>query len=448
MGAQLADAVAHMHGKGRLHGKVSPLTVFVNQEGDVQVVNLVKSADLAAGMWPLRPAVLGLGPYTAPEEFQGVRPTPATDVYGLAATLFFWLTGRYPRGGDTPEEAIERAAAGAPALDLRVLRPDVPSALADVVEAALHADPTRRHGSAASIGTRLVELQRVLAAEVPPGFESGVRLGLEGGGQDVEIVGRHGAGAFGVVLKARSLGSGTLLAVKALKSEHRNDAEALQRFLREARALHGIEHQNVVRILGVGEARGTPFCVMQFIPGPDLATLLFRTGAFATERAARIALGIARGLQAIHVEGIIHRDLKPHNILLAEGERPVIADFGVARTQASTRLTGTGHLIGTLAYMAPEQLEDVPLTPAVDLYALGAILHEMLTGTVVFPGRDTVSTIRAIREVEPPPLPPEVPGELGAHVRRLLAKDPRARFATAGAVAEALEPFAAVVPAA
>jgi serine/threonine-protein kinase len=439
MGAQTADALAHMHSKEVLHAKVSPLTVHVDQNGDVQVVNLVKAADLAAGKWPLRPAVLGISPFTAPEEFRGERPNTDTDLYGLAATVVYWLTGRFPRGGDTAEEAMERAAAGAPAVSVRELRADVPAALADVLDAALEADPGRRYGSPAAIGSLLSELQRRLAAEVPPGFESGTRLEMDGEAQHVEIVGRHGAGAFGVVLKARSLSTGTLLAVKTLKHEHRDDHEALERFLREARALQEIEHPNVVRIVGVGETRGTPFAVMEFVSGPDLATVLMRDGALPTERAARLGAGIARGLEAVHRHGIIHRDLKPHNILVAASDRPVIADFGVARAAGNSRLTGTGHLVGTLAYMAPEQFDETPSSPSVDLYALGAILHEMLTGDALFPTKDAVSTIRAIREQPPSPLPADVPGELAAVTLRLLAKDPAQRYAKAGQVAEALE---------
>ena len=151
----------------------------------------------------------------------------------------------------------------------------------------------------------------------------------------------------------------------------------------------------------------------------------------------------ARGLEAIHGEGIVHRDLKPHNILIAPGDRPVIADFGVARSLAAARLTMTGHLVGTPAYMAPEQFEEEPTSFAVDLYALGAILYELLTGHTPFPSKDTISTIRAIREDPAPPLPDELPAAMADIVGRLLRKDPAERYAHASDLAADLEALTA-----
>jgi serine/threonine protein kinase len=442
IGSQVSDALAHMHARGFVHGKVAPRWITVDDRGDCQIVNLVKSADLAAGIWPLRAPVVGLSPFSAPEEFAGQRPTRETDLYGLAATIVFWLTSRFPRGGTTDEEALERARAAAPIVDVRTMRPDVPFVLADALDAALEADPRKRHGSAASLGTLLIETHRRLAAEIPSGFETGVHLLPTGSLESVQLLGRHGSGAYGVVFRARSRSGGSAYAVKALKPEHRHDEEARERFLREARAIQHIDHPNVVRIRGVGEEGGTPYAVMDFVPGPDLGTILIREGTLPPARAARLGAGIARGLEAIHREGIVHRDLKPHNILVAPGDRPVIADFGVARSAQSARLTMTGSFVGTPAYMAPEQFEDVPATPAVDLYALGAILHELLAGQPPFSAKDTISTIRAIREQPAPRLPADMPDLLAQIVHRLLEKDPAQRYARAAALALDLEALA------
>ncbi|MHC5010159.1 MAG: serine/threonine-protein kinase, partial [Planctomycetota bacterium] len=287
-----------------------------------------------------------------------------------------------------------------------------------------------------------VELYQRLAAELPSGFGPGARLQPACCDVGVEVVGRHGAGAFGVLLKARSAEHGVDVAVKAHKPEHRDNQEALERFLREARALQQVDHPNVVRIYGVGEKEGTPFALMEFISGPDLGTILLKEGALPPARVARIGAGIARGLAAIHEGGIIHRDLKPHNILVASGERPVIADFGVAHSSNVTRMTMTGSIVGTPVYMAPEQFGDDPLTPSADLYALGTMIYELLAGIVPFAGGDTVTTIQAIRENPPAPLPPEVPPELASVAYRLLEKEPDNRYATAGEIAEDLERLA------
>lgn len=441
LGVQMADALAHMHARGSVHGKVAPRFVTVDEDGNGQLINLVKSADLAAGVWPLRPVVLGLSPFSAPEEFQGERPGPAADVYGLAGTVLFWLTGRWPRGGSDESDALDRARGGRP-VDTSGLRQDLPASLAAALRAALEPDPLRRPGSVAALGSLLVELERRHAADVPAGFEPGARLVGGAGLGEVRLVERHGAGAFGIVFRGRPAAGGPDVAVKALKPEHRDDREALERFLREARALEGIRHENVVRILSVGEHRGTPYVVMEFIGGPDLATLLLREGVFEPGRAARVTAGVARGLEAIHRDGILHRDLKPHNVLLAPGERAVIADFGVARTSKATRLTMTGQLVGSPAYMAPESFDERPPTAAVDLYALGAMLYELLTGQPPFHGGDTLTTLRRIREEPHVPLPARIPAPLRAIVDRLLAKEPGQRYARAAALAQDLEAVA------
>ncbi len=451
LGVQMADALAHVHARGWVHGKVTPRTVTLDDNGDAELINFVKSADLAAGLWPLRPVVLGLSAYSAPEELHGARPGPGADLYGLAATLLFCLTGRLPRGGDE-QEALALARAGDP-VDTSALRSGVPQALATALEGALEADPETRHGSVAALGSLLAELERRHVADIPAGFEAGTILPPLCEEGDVRIVERHGAGAFGIVFRAQIAGPGCQVAVKALKPEHRDDREALERFLREARAIEGVEHENVVRIYGVGEQRGTPYVVMEFIPGPDLATLLLREGRFEPARAARLMAGVARGLAAIHREGVIHRDLKPHNVLIdrvlvdrvwdGRAERPVIADFGVARTSAGARLTMTGQLVGSPAYMAPEQVSDQPITSAVDLYALGVMLYELLTGQTPFGGTDALTTLRRIRDEVHAPLPAEVPEDLRRIVDRLLAKAPGQRFGDATLLAAALDHAAA-----
>lgn len=436
--AQIADALSFMHCRDVVHGRVAPREVGVTPDGLGFLLSVSKSADLAAGIWPLRPEVLGLSPFSAPEEFAGARPTASSDTHSLAASIFWWLTGRYPRGGEDEGDAIERASRGVAVPDIRELRPEVPDSLAEALAAALQPDPERRRGSCAALGSLLDEIHRRLAAEVPAGFETGAYVPVIGKGEKLQILGHHGGGAFGVVFKARGSDTGATLAVKALKPEHGADHEAHQRFIREAEAIRNIHHENVVRVRGVGELGGTPFVAMDFVPGQTLASLLLREGTLEPRRAAHLAEGIARGLGAIHEQGIVHRDVQPRNLLVRPDDVVVISDFGTARDPSTPRRTLTGQLAGTPAYVAPELLADEEPRPAADLYALGSILYEMLAGLPPFAGRDTSGTIRAIRDEPPPDLPDDVPEELARIVSRLLAKRPAERYADAETVAQAL----------
>src|SRR6185503_7654826 len=160
----------------------------------------------------------------------------------------------------------------------------------------------------------------------------GTVLEAKGLDEPIELTGRVGAGRFGVVLRARSPSLGAGLAVKVLKPEHSDDTIVVERFLREARALTRIRHENVVRVLAVGESRSVPFLVMDFLDGPTLSTHLRKNGTLPPLEAVTVATGIARGLDAIHQAALLHRDLKPDNVMLVGGVHPVITDLGVAKS--------------------------------------------------------------------------------------------------------------------
>ena len=263
-------------------------------------------------------------------------------------------------------------------------------------------------------------------------------------GYDVgELLGR---GGMGVVYKARHLRLNRPVAVKMMLNGGFARPAELTRFQREAEALAGLEHPNIVRVYDVGESGGLPYFTMEFVDGGSLAQKLAGTAQPVRETAKLLAV-LARAVQSAHRNGIVHRDLKPANILLTDDGIPKISDFGLARrVDADDGLTLSGATIGTPNYMAPEQFAGAlaPIGPAVDIYALGAMLYEMLTGDPPFRRKSAPELQRRLASVEA--LPPskanaKVPGDLDTICLKCLQRDPLGRFESANALADDLERF-------
>jgi hypothetical protein len=251
-----------------------------------------------------------------------------------------------------------------------------------------------------------------------------------------------GAGGMGVVFEAEDPALSRRLAIKAMLPGLAAGKSARERFLREARSAAAIEHDNIVPIYQVGEDRGVPFIAMPFLKGEPLDARLLREGALPPAEVLRIGREVARGLAAAHEKGLIHRDIKPANIWL-EGEegRAKVLDFGLARSGTDQQLTQTGAVIGTPAYMSPEQAAGKKLDGRSDLFSLGSVLYRMATGRQPFEGADTISTLMAVSTEEPTPpseANPQVPEGLSGLIMDLLEKAPEARPASALEVVAAL----------
>ncbi len=253
-----------------------------------------------------------------------------------------------------------------------------------------------------------------------------------------------GAGGMGVVFRAEDPQLQRIVALKAMLPALAASASARQRFVGEARAAAAIKHDHIVTIHQVGEDRGVPFLAMEFLEGEPLDARLERQGKLAVADVVAIGREIALGLAAAHKRGLIHRDIKPANIWLeAETARVKILDFGLARAVGQeNHLTQLGAIIGTPAYMAPEQAQGGSLDARCDLFSLGCVLYRLATGEPAFRGNDVVSMLLAVATERPRPpqeLEATLPPELSKLIMDLLAKNPDGRPASAHAVAEALE---------
>ena len=251
-----------------------------------------------------------------------------------------------------------------------------------------------------------------------------------------------GRGGMGVVYLAHQTYPERKVALKLLSPDFASDPAFRDRFVHESNAAASTEHPNIVPVYGAGEADGQLYLAMRFIEGTDLGSLLEREGALSPERAARICAEIADALEAAHDRGLIHRDVKPGNILLDSRERAYLTDFGlIRRTKLHTDITKTGQFMGTVDYCAPEQIKGGEIDGRADVYSLGCVLFECLTGAPPFRKDTEVATIYAHLEEDVPKASSKHPGIsplLSSIVTKAMAKRPGDRFATAGEMAEAL----------
>lgn len=258
-----------------------------------------------------------------------------------------------------------------------------------------------------------------------------------------------GEGGMGIVFRAEDTLLDRTVALKTMKPQLAADPRHRQRFLREAQAAAKIEHDHIVPIYGVGEDNGVPWLAMPLLKGQSLDELLKQVNVLKPEQAIRLGIQVAKGLAAAHAAGLIHRDVKPGNIWVGpeDGGRAKLLDFGLARDakldrKGQNHLTNTGVIVGTPAFMAPEQADVEPLDARADLFSLGCVLYRVATGRLPFQGQGMMDTLRALA-TETPRHPhevnPEVPRALSALIMGLLAKDRSARPASALAVVEALQ---------
>ena len=254
-----------------------------------------------------------------------------------------------------------------------------------------------------------------------------------------------GQGGMGEVFAAEDTRLHRKVAIKVLSTLMASDPERRQRFEREAHAIAALNHPNIVTIYAVEEADGVPFLVMELVEGKPLNDLI-PAGGLPLDALLRIAVSISDAIAAAHLRGITHRDLKPGNIMVAPDGRVKVLDFGLAKVREAeldaddvTRmptgdLTGEGRIIGTVAYMSPEQAEGKPVDPRSDIFSLGVMLHEMSSGERPFKGDTNVSVLSSILKDTPASitdLNPRLPMGLAKIIRRSLSKDPSRRYQTA-----------------
>jgi beta-lactam-binding protein with PASTA domain/tRNA A-37 threonylcarbamoyl transferase component Bud32 len=260
------------------------------------------------------------------------------------------------------------------------------------------------------------------------------------------IVRKLGSGGMANVYLAEDEELGRRVAIKILNERYANDDLFIERFRREAKSAAALSHPNIVSVYDRGEAEGTYYIAMEVIEGRSLKELIMTRGPLPIGQALAYTHEILEALRFAHRHGIIHRDIKPHNILI--GERLKVTDFGIARAGAS-QMTEAGSIMGTAQYLSPEQARGAPVTASSDLYSVGIVLYEMLTGKVPFSGDSAIEiAMKHLNDAPKPPskIRPEIPEELDQVVLRALAKNPEDRYQTAEEFSEDLHRVEAGLP--
>jgi hypothetical protein len=352
--------------------------------------------------------------------------TDSTDRWSRVAALFHEARQRH--GGERAA-FLESSCGGDGALKAEV-------------EALLGADADA-DGFLADAGPGVASL---LLDDAPDVMPAGSTVG------PYRVLRRLGRGGMGLVYLAEDTRLARPVTLKILHPQDTADDKRRERLRHEARAAAALVHPNVAAVHALEEISGQLFIVSEYVPGRTARDRLDAGGPLPADEAIDVALQVARGLEAAHRQGIIHRDLKPENILIGDNRVVRILDFGIARTLTSEperqRLTATGMLVGTPGYMAPEQLEGAAGDARSDVFALGTVLYELVSGANPFQGKTASSTAARIMTLDPVPLNrlnPLLPPALDAIVAKCLKKDPAERYESAAGLVEALEPLARAI---
>jgi tetratricopeptide (TPR) repeat protein len=259
-------------------------------------------------------------------------------------------------------------------------------------------------------------------------------------GPRYRVVGRLGKGGMGEVYRAYDTELKVEVALKIVRGDSEHD-EGLARFRREIALARKVTSPNVLRVYDLDEHEGLRFLSMELVEGDDLGAIMKRDGKLPVERAIKIFRQVCTGLAAAHAEGVVHRDLKPQNVLVDKDDRVRVADFGLARSIGDSGMTASGAVLGSPAYMSPEQVKGDPIDERSDIYSLGVMLHQLVTGATPFQA-DTPHAVMEMRLHKPPPrlreVVPEAPAQLEAIVERCLAIEPGKRFASVPALIDEL----------
>jgi serine/threonine protein kinase len=464
---QAAEGLHFAHQHGFVHRDVKPANLWLLEDGTLKILDFgiarSASSDLTRSG-----QILGTVAYMSPEQLRGQRVDPRSDVFSLGLVAWELLAGKRAFRG-SPSEVVANIL-GRPAPPL--VSEGVPDWLAAAVHRCLEKDPARRFQTAEDFARVLRDAPPFSSGTLPAQDELATATSDGSAGRGVaaapaagparaetrftpgtllagryRIVASLGRGGMGEVYRADDTRLGHTVALKFLPPGVAAEPARLDRLFQEVRVAREVSHPNVCRVYDVGEADGVHFLTMEYVDGEDLASLLRRIGRLSTVKALEIARELSAGLAAAHDKGVVHRDLKPANVMLDGRGSVRVTDFGLA---VLGEVSGAEAAAGTPAYMAPEQLAGGEVSARSDVYALGLVLYELMTGRRRFQATTLPEVMAQHAEGRPLLLDGagDTPPEMAQAVLQCLQEDPASRPPTARAVLETLpggDPLQAVV---
>ena len=425
----LLGTLEHAHARGIIIRRIVPTTLLLEISGRGVITDL-RYANWCLSHVPSEDEAQR-STFVAPEVRKGEPGEPSTDVYAVAAIVYYALTGTEPAAESPPPP--------------RSLRPAIPQAVERVILRGLRPEPRQRYFTATEMLEDFVadagvfHEPAVAPATIEKDFERRLRRAL---GDDYELLNEIGSGGFGRVYRARDLGLEREVAIKVLHPQLTADPGVMERFRREAQLAARLRHPNIVSVYDIQSRAGLQWYVMEFVPGANVAQLVKKEGPFPIQKTERLMFEALSALEHAHGLGLVHRDIKPENMLIEPDGRLRITDFGLALALRGERFAGATSRSGTPQFAAPEQLLGERVEQRADLYSLGAVAYFTLLGRPPFEGttpeailaKQTVDALPSLREARP-----DVSREFEEVLRHTVVCDPSQRYQTAAALRQALE---------
>ncbi|HKC48070.1 MAG TPA: serine/threonine-protein kinase [Gemmatimonadales bacterium] len=425
----LLGTLEHAHARGIILRRIVPTTLLLEISGRGVITDL-RYANWCLSHVPPDDEAQRTA-FVAPEVRKGEPGEPSTDVYAVAAIVYYALTGTEPAAESPPPP--------------RSLRPAIPQAVERVILRGLRPEPRQRYFTATEMLEDFVadagvfHEPAVAPATMEKDFERRLRRAL---GDDYELLNEIGSGGFGRVYRARDLGLEREVAIKVLHPQLTADPGVMERFRREAQLAARLRHPNIVSVYDIQSRAGLQWYVMELVPGANVAQLVKKEGPFPIQKTERLLFEALSALEHAHSLGLVHRDIKPENMLIEPDGRLRITDFGLALALRGERFAGATSRSGTPQFAAPEQLLGERVEQRADLYSLGVVAYFTLLGRPPFEGttpeailaKQTVDALPPLREARP-----DVSREFEEVLRHTVVCDPSQRYQTAGALRQALE---------